>query len=378
MMDPYSSEPGEDEGVAYSDFPNDMGYGEDLTGLGDRGSVLDDSKPRILLTGLRRAGKTSIQKVVFSKLSPNETLLIEHTEKITKTDVSNSMFVQFQIWDFSGDFDFEDPGVDAELLFKQCGAVVFVIDAQDNYDDALARLHSTVVRAFQVNPQIKFEVFVHKVDNLSDDRKFDVQREIQQQALEELSEAKVTGIHMSFHMTSIYDHSIFEAFSKVVQKLIPQLATMESLLDILIASCRMEKAFLIDTLSKIYVATDSSPVDTQTLELCSDMIDVVIDVSCIYGSKYDSSSPSSHPSGLDHDPETQSVIKLDTDNILYLREVHKYLALVCLLRSDKFDKHGLVDYNFQTFKKAVAQVFEVGNKASTTAPAASSSNAQKK
>lgn len=292
-------------------------------------------------------------------MSPNETLLIDHTEKITKTDINNSMFVQFQIWDFSGDFDFEDPSVDADMLFKQCGALVFVIDAQDNYDDALAKLHSTVVRAFHVNPNIKFEVFVHKVDNLSDDRKIDVQREIQQQSLEELSEAKLEGIHLSFHLTSIYDHSIFEAFSKVVQKLIPQLATMENLLDILIASCRMEKAFLIDVLSKIYVATDSSPVDMQTLELCSDMIDVVIDVSSIYGNKDDTSQ---HPSGLGHDPETQSVIKLDTDTVLYLREVHKYLALVCLLRSDKFDKHGLVDYNFQTFKKAVAQVFEVGNK----------------
>lgn len=327
---------------------------------------MDDSKPRILLAGLRRAGKTSIQNVVFAKMPPNETPMIDHTEKITKTDVNNSMFVQFQIWDFSGDFDFEDPSVDAELLFKQCGALVFVIDAQDNYDDALAKLHSTVVRAFNVNPSIKFEVFVHKVDNLSDDRKFDVQREVQQRSLEELSDANVSGIHLSFHMTSIYDHSVFEAFSKVVQKLIPQLATMESLLDILIASCRMEKAFLIDTLSKIYVATDSSPVDIQTLELCSDMIDVVIDVSSIYGTK-DTDPSSASGNGLGSDPETQSVIKLDTDTVLYLREVHRYLALVCLLRSDKFDKHGLVDYNFQTFKKAVTQVFEVGHRANAAA-----------
>lgn len=45
----------------------------------------------------------------------------------------------------------------------------------------------------------------------------------------------------------------------------------------------MEKVFLVDVVSKIYVATDSSPVDMQTYELCSDMIDVVVDVSCIYG-----------------------------------------------------------------------------------------------
>lgn len=35
--------------------------------------------------------------------------------------------------------------------------------------------------------------------------------------------------------------------------------------------------------SKLYVATDSNPVDMQSYELCSDMIDVAIDVSCIYG-----------------------------------------------------------------------------------------------
>ena len=40
------------------------------------------------------------------------------------------------------------------------------------------------------------------------------------------------GLNLSFHLTSIYDHSIFEAFSRVVQKLIPNLGTLEMLLDI--------------------------------------------------------------------------------------------------------------------------------------------------
>lgn len=48
-------------------------------------------------------------------------------------------------------------------------------------------------------------------------------------------------------------------------------------------SCRLEKAFLIDIVSKLYIASDSSPVDMQNYELCADMIDVVVDISCIYG-----------------------------------------------------------------------------------------------
>jgi hypothetical protein len=44
----------------------------------------------------------------------------------------------------------------------------------------------------------------------------------------------------------------------------------------------IEKAFLFDVVSKIYIGTDMTPVDMLTYELCSDMIDVVLDVSSIY------------------------------------------------------------------------------------------------
>ena len=43
----------------------------------------------------------------------------------------------------------------------------------------------------------------------------------------------LSPLFYSFYLTSIYDHSIFEAFSKVVQKLIPQLPALENLLTIL-------------------------------------------------------------------------------------------------------------------------------------------------
>jgi Ras-related GTP-binding protein C/D len=66
---------------------------------------------------------------------------------------------------------------------------------------------------------------------------------------------------------------------------------------------------------------------------------------------------------MGYDPDTQSVIKLNNGMVLYLRAVNKFLALVCRLKDDKFDKHGLIDYNFQCFKKAINQVLEVSEKA---------------
>merc|ERR1719154_934343 len=303
--------------------------------------------------GPRRSGKSSIQKVVFHKMSPNETLFLESTNKIVKDDISNSSFVQFYIWDFPGQIDFFDTTFDTDLIFGGCGALVFVIDAQDDYIDALSKLNTTVTKAFTVNPKIKFEVFIHKVDGLSDDTKMETQRDIHPRANDDIIEAGLEQqVHLSFYLTSIYDYSIFEAFSKVVQKLIPQLATLENLINIFVSNSQIEKAFLFDVVSKIYVATDSTPVDMQTYELCCDMIDVVIDVSCIYGlgDEMDSSA---------FDDESASVIKLNNSTILLLKEVSKVLALVCIMREENYQHSGLVQYNFKCFRDAIEDVFAV-------------------
>ena len=307
--------------------------------------------------------------------------------------MANNSLVQFQIWDFPGDFQFTDQIalgdqiLTEEQIFRNCQALVFVLDAQDDpYTDALQKLHETIVRANKYNPNIFFEVFIHKVDGdlfLSDEQKVDCQRDIHEQIYAELRERDLDHIQVEFQLTSIYDHSVFEAFSKVVQKLIPHLDHMERLMDILISTCNIEKAFLFDVVSKIYIATDSNPVDMQSYELCSDMIDVVIDISCIYG--LDSTTE-----GLAYDGKSSSMckwikklvvgmllfagllctdlflspvhlfflvslshpvcqVRLNNGMVLYLREVSDYLALVCLLRESNFSKPGLLDYNIDCF-----------------------------
>lgn len=71
-----------DDALGEYTFPN-MGY----EGVPASASGSSASKPRIILMGLRRSGKSSIQKVVFSKMSPNETLFLESTTRVHKTDV---------------------------------------------------------------------------------------------------------------------------------------------------------------------------------------------------------------------------------------------------------------------------------------------------
>lgn len=69
---------------------------------------------------------------------------------------------------------------------------------------------------------------------MGEEVKAERQQSVQHYVSSELSET-IGDVLVSYHLTSIYDHSALEAFSKVVQKLVPQLPTLNNLLDILIA-----------------------------------------------------------------------------------------------------------------------------------------------
>ena len=76
--------------------------------------------------------------------------------------------------DFPNLWNFSDTVMDFDDLFRKCGALIFVIDVQEDYLEALHRLFLTVSRAYYINPKINFEVFIHKVDGLSDDYKIGI------------------------------------------------------------------------------------------------------------------------------------------------------------------------------------------------------------
>jgi Ras-related GTP-binding protein C/D len=275
--------------------------------------------------------------------------------------------MDFQVWDFPGQLDFSDPNHDLDTIFSEIGALIWVIDAQDDYSEALGRLTLTILNLQDRYPSINIEVFIHKVDGLSDDYKLDLQRDIVQRVQDELSDAGCDNAPVTFHLTSVYNHSIFEAFSKVIQKLIPHMAVLEALLNDLCRACGFEKAYLFDVLSKIYIATDSSPLDMGSYEICSDFIDVIVDISEIYGYARPPEYVASLSAGPDtrplpdqmgcKDAEACLVLKEGKRPIL-LREVNKYLAVVAVGREGTWEKMARINLNVDATVRALVEVFE--------------------
>lgn len=313
------------------------------------------------------------QRLGYRKIPWRMTIFYFHVLPIPKLHmliVGTRSFMDFQVWDFPGQIDFLDnPNFDIDAVFGEIGALIWVIDAQDDYLEAVSRLNATILYLQRNYPSINIEVFIHKVDGLSDDYKLDIQRDITIRIQDELSDEGFENAPVTFHLTSIYNHSIFEAFSKVIQKLIPRLGQLEAMLTNLCRTCRFEKAYLFDVLSKIYIATDSAPADMASYEICSDYIDVIIDVSMVYGSW---SRSKAHRDKLEGPPwsqklEDQVAVSFAESHIvvneglrpIMLREVDRYLALVAIMKENSYEKMPLVNMNVDVVAKGLTEFFEV-------------------
>ncbi|CAI4484944.1 CEQ_1a_G0020300.mRNA.1.CDS.1 [Saccharomyces cerevisiae] len=319
-----------------------------------------DSKAMVLLMGVRRCGKSSICKVVFHNMQPLDTLYLESTSNPSLEHFST--LIDLAVMELPGQLNYFEPSYDSERLFKSVGALVYVIDSQDEYINAITNLAMIIEYAYKVNPSINIEVLIHKVDGLSEDFKVDAQRDIMQRTGEELLELGLDGVQVSFYLTSIFDHSIYEAFSRIVQKLIPELSFLENMLDNLIQHSKIEKAFLFDINSKIYVSTDSNPVDIQMYEVCSEFIDVTIDLFDLYKAPVlrNSQKSSDKDNVINPRNELQNVSQLANGVIIYLRQMIRGLALVAIIRPNGTDMEScltVADYNIDIFKKGLEDIW---------------------
>ncbi|RCK59388.1 GTP-binding protein GTR2 [Candida viswanathii] len=291
-----------------------------------------DTNATILLMGLRRSGKSSICKVVFHNMQPYDTLYLESTSKPTTEQFSS--LIDLSVMELPGQLNYFEPNYDSERLFSSVGALVYVIDSQDEYLNAITNLLMIIDYAYKVNPNINIEVLIHKIDGLSEDYRIDAQRDIMQRTGDELLDLGVEGVELSFYLTSIFNHSIYEAFSRIVQKLIPELPSLENMLDNLVEHSSIDKVFLFDVNSKIYVATDSSPVDIQTYEVCAEFIDITIDLDDLYVEN-DKNKNEHGGVNSNNQSELKSISHLSNGSVLYLKQMIRGLALVALIRSDE-------------------------------------------
>lgn len=223
--------------------------------------------------------------------------------------------------------------------------LVYVIDAQEEFrKSTINELKATYDKAKSLNENVIFEVFLHKVDgdNFSSE---EVCVELQQD-LQNLISEEINKENFSIQLTSVYNPSVLEAWSLVLQKILPPHLALVELLNSLVEGCRMEKAFLFDAHTRVYLATDHNPVDHQTLTLCAESIDLAIGFESAYGCV----------DSFDNSCATLVKVQLSNEMSLVCRQVGRWLALVCVFRKENWSDQPMIERNIKLFHEALDEI----------------------
>jgi Ras-related GTP-binding protein C/D len=337
----------------------------------------------IILAGLSRVGKSSIKKVVFEKMSPHTSVYNETCLNIESYTLDNLGYTSLIVRDYPNNYRFDNITNNTELKYIQSsGTLIYIVDCQELSEDTYDHMKKTINSVLNKNPKIFIDIFLHKIDGA-----FFIQNTNVAQKNKDIGN-NINKILQDIHMdipatvykTSIYDHSLFEAFSRIFQKLMPQNSLFSKLIDNLSQYCKFEKAYLFDVTNKIYIAIDYSPIDEQLYETCTDMIDIVLDMIGIYGEK--SFTDFSEKQNLDGDENNlmemsentgeffdsngYSLITInnlnrgeDSKSHLYLRFIDSNLALISIINDEDFERAHLMDFNIKIFRDAVKEIFGV-------------------
>lgn len=295
--------------------------------------------------GLRRGGKSSISQVIFHDMQPIETLYLESTTKLAVEKLKS--LTDFVIEEIPGNLDVMNSEFEFSRIFKGVSSVIYVIDSQDEYLLALQNVVQVIEQGYKVSPGIHFEILIHKVDGLNEEFRLDTKRDIIQRINDDLVDIGTYDADITFHMTSIFDQSIIEAFSRIIQKLVPELSSLTQLLDLFCVRTGIEKVFLFDAGSKIYLATDSSPVDAEIYQVCSDFINVTLDLGALY----------KQSSANGEDFKELSFSRLQNGTTIFLSHMIKGLLLVGLSTAETSQQTTLIEYNMDIFREGIKKIY---------------------
>ncbi|WFD19500.1 GTP-binding protein gtr2 [Malassezia caprae] len=343
--------------------------------VSDVGSCSDVHTPKVVLLGPRRAGKSSLCKVVYESYLPNDTLFLTPTMRTQKFHIHT--FQKLQLWDVPGSALMSFPGgpqaagpapgrPELDIPWADVCAVIFVIDAQDDYFEALTKLNQVIVTVYGCNKAVHFHVFINKVDGLSEDYKYDTQRDIEQRVMEGLIDSSHElldngepvdldrQVNIKFYLTSIFDSSVFVAFSRIQQQLLqglnepqaPPSVRMVSLTDaletacnLLCSTCQFEKAYLFDIPSRTFVACDTSPFDLALFDVMFQYIRFLRQFNDLY-------QPASEIQTKDAPTHARtwstSVVQLTSDTTVAFWQLDSHTSIL--------------DYNVDLFRRAIAQL----------------------
>jgi len=205
------------------------------------------SLKKVLLMGKSGAGKTSMRSIIFANYLARDTMRLCPTIDVEHSHVRFLGNLVLNLWDCGGQEDFVENYFQSQRdhIFRNVQVLIYVFDIESHELQKDMHYFTSCLEALQHNSaSAKIFVMVHKMDMLPEDRREAVFR--QREADLKKIAAGIGKLDVHCFQTSIWDETLYKAWSTMVYSLVPNAGLLEQHLNSLCSACCADELVLFE------------------------------------------------------------------------------------------------------------------------------------
>ncbi|CAK5076512.1 unnamed protein product [Meloidogyne enterolobii] len=205
------------------------------------------SKRKVLLMGKAGAGKTSMRSIIFANYIARDTSRLGPTMEVEHAHVKFLGNMVLHLWDCGGQEIFMENYMTAQRdqIFKNVQVLIYVFDVESReVDKDYGNYQSCLEALLQNSPAAKVFCLVHKMDLIQEEMREkvfilmifklisfkvfqDKEKDIKQLSDNITCRQQTSTVTIQCFRSSIWDETLYKAWSAIVYQLIPNITSME-------------------------------------------------------------------------------------------------------------------------------------------------------
>ena len=219
-------------------------------------------KRKVLLMGQAHSGKTSMRSIIFAHWVARDTRKLGPTTEVEYSHVKFLGNLVLNLWDCGGQVSFVKNYLSTQEkhVFSNVAVLIYVFDiemgpphAQEEWEAQLAVFRRCLTSLVKNSPNAKVFCLIHKMDLIAPDQRQVIYDEccqvLEEQAsecLKELDSPMDLQQNMTCYPTSIWDESLYRAWSRIVYELVPKIKVLQKLTDAFCSLCQADEVVLFE------------------------------------------------------------------------------------------------------------------------------------
>mmetsp|Transcript_5235 Transcript_5235/g.13255 ORF Transcript_5235/g.13255 Transcript_5235/m.13255 type:complete len:407 (-) Transcript_5235:621-1841(-) len=205
------------------------------------------AKKKVLLMGKAHSGKTSMRSIIFANYLARDTTRLSPTLDVEHHHVRFLGDLVLNLWDCGGQDAFYESYFerDRETIFRGVELLIYVFDIESETPEKDFDHFCGVLEAIEENsPDARIFLLIHKMDLVAEEDREAILEDRKQLIEESCLSCGVENFQC--FGTSIWDETLYKAWSEIVTNLIPNIRLLESHLNKFCRICDADEVVLFE------------------------------------------------------------------------------------------------------------------------------------